>query len=299
MRWEMGRRSRNIEDRRGMGSGGGLGRGVRVGGMGGLGILVLALVGMFLGVDPGVILNNLPIDDGSGGGYSDSAPAEQQGGGAPPQNDRQAQFVATVLAQTEDTWGALFQQMGRRYEQPQLVLFDGVVQSACGIAQSATGPFYCPADRKVYLDLSFFRELDSRFQAPGDFAQAYVVAHEVGHHVQTLLGISGEVNRVRAGVGEAESNQLSVMTELQADCFAGVWANHTQQREKVLEPGDVDEALGAASAVGDDRIQAQSRGYVVPDSFTHGSSEQRMRWFQEGFASGDLNRCDTFNAPQL
>jgi uncharacterized protein len=292
MRWQMGRRSRNIEDRRGT-MPAGFGRGARAGGIGGLGLLALVLIGMFLGVDPGTILNTLPMD----GGYAEPPAVEQQQG--PAGSDPQAEFVAAVLAQTEDSWDGIFAAMGQRYQQPQLVLFDGAVQSACGIAGAATGPFYCPADRRVYLDLSFFRELEQRFGAPGDFAQAYVIAHEVGHHVQTLLGITGQVDRLRRQVSQAEGNQLSVMMELQADCFAGVWARHTEERAQVLEEGDLEEGLRAASAVGDDRIQRRSQGYVVPEAFTHGSAEQRMRWFRSGLESGDVDACDTFNAPRL
>ena len=216
-------------------------------------------------------------------------PADQQG----------AEFVSAVLAQTEDTWGDIFGGAGQQYRQPQLVLFNGQVASACGMAGSATGPFYCPADQKVYLDLSFFDELDRRFGASGDFAQAYVIAHEVGHHVQTLLGISSKVSRARAQADEATANQLSVMMELQADCFAGVWARHTHARQAFLEEGDIEEGLNAASAVGDDRIQKATRGYVVPDAFTHGSSQQRMRWFKQGLQTGDVNSCDTFQAQRL
>jgi predicted metalloprotease len=289
MRWEIGRRSQNVEDRRGMGPAG-FGRGVRVGGMGGLGILAVALIAMFLGVDPSVILNSVPMQQ--------TEPAVVRGG-PPPGGDREADFVSAVLAQTEDSWSAIFAQAGRRYQEPQLVLFNGGVQSACGIAGSATGPFYCPGDQKLYIDLSFFDELDQRFGAPGDFAQAYVIAHEVGHHVQTLLGITGEVDRMRRQVDQAAANRLSVMMELQADCFAGVWARRTHETQGMLERGDVEEGLGAASAVGDDRIQKATRGYVVPDAFTHGSSQQRMRWFTQGLESGDINACDTFNAPQL
>lgn len=288
MRWQMGRRSENIEDRRGLS--GGMGRGVRAGGVGGLGILAIALVAMFLGVDPSIILSGLST------GGPEPAPVSRQ---QPAGNDESAQFIAAVLATTEDTWTDVFAQAGRTYEKPPLVLFDGQVQSACGMAGSATGPFYCPADRKVYLDLSFFDELDRKFGAPGDFAQAYVVAHEVGHHVQTLLGISRQVMQARQQSGEAESNRLSVMMELQADCLAGVWARHTQDTKGILEQGDIEEGMAAASAVGDDRIQKATRGYVVPDAFTHGSSQQRMRWFRQGLQTGDINSCDTFNAAQL
>lgn len=287
MRWEMGRRSSNIEDRRGMG---GIGRGVAVGG-GGIGIVILALVAMFFGVDPSVVLNS--------GAVLDAGSPSTTGRTGVPQNDTQAEFVSAVLAQTEDTWDEIFARSGRRYEQPQLVLFDGQVQSACGIAGSATGPFYCPGDHKVYLDLSFFQEMETRFQAPGDFAQAYVIAHEVGHHVQTLLGISAEVNRLRARSDQRTANELSVRMELQADCYAGVWARHTNERQQVLEEGDIEEGLGAASAVGDDRIQKATRGHVVPDAFTHGSSAQRMAWFRRGLQTGDPSACDTFSTDRL
>jgi len=291
MRWQMGRRSENIEDQRGM-SRAGLGRGVQVGGIGGIGILAIALVAMFFGVDPSVILNNLPMDDGS------SQRASVPHSGAPP-GDNQADFVSAVLAQTEDTWTDIFKQAGQTYQDPQLVLFSGSVQSACGMAGSATGPFYCPGDRKVYLDTSFFQELQQRFGASGDFADAYVIAHEVGHHVQTLLGITSKVSQTRGQVSEEQGNQLSVMTELQADCFAGIWARHMQNQRGVVEDGDIEEALNAASAVGDDRIQKATRGYVVPESFTHGSAQQRMRWFKQGLQSGDPNSCDTFQAARL
>lgn len=289
MRWQMGRRSSNVEDRRGMR----MGRGVQVGGIGGLGIVALALIAMFLGVDPSVVLNSIPLDEGS------TETAAVPRAPAPPGSDPQADFVSAVLAQTEDTWRETFAQMGHRYQDPQLVLFEGRVSSACGIAGSATGPFYCPADQKLYLDLSFFDELDRRFGAPGDFAQAYVIAHEVGHHVQTLLGITEQVDRLRRQVGQAEANQLSVMMELQADCLAGMWAARTNRDQRILEPGDIEEGLSAASAVGDDRIQAATRGYVVPDAFTHGSSAQRVRWFRRGLESGSIEACDTFNADQL
>jgi predicted metalloprotease len=225
-----------------------------------------------------------------------SAPtANAPGGGAPPPDDAPAQMVSAVLADTEDTWQRVFRQNGGNYEQPKLILFEGQVRSACGLASSAVGPFYCPADRNVYLDLTFFRELDQRFGAPGDFAQAYVVAHEVGHHVQTLLGVSSQVNAARSRLSEAEGNELSVRQELQADCYAGVWAHHANKTDW-LEPGDVEEGLRAAAAIGDDRIQRRSQGYVVPESFTHGSSEQRQQWLMRGLQSGDIRQCDTFNA---
>ena len=292
MRWQMSRRSENIEDRRGMGPVG-MGRGVRVGGAGGLGLIAFAVIAMLFGVNPMVILGSL-TDGGYSGPEVTSSP-----GGAPPANDENAQFVAAVLGQTEDVWNQVFQQGGQTYREPTLVLFDGAVQSACGMAGSATGPFYCPADQKVYLDTSFFRELSQKFGAPGDFAAAYVIAHEVGHHVQTLLGISRQVTEMRQRSDERTSNRLSVMMELQADCFAGVWARHLQDSQGILEQGDVEEGLQAASAVGDDRIQHATRGYVVPDAFTHGSSEQRMHWFSQGLKTGDLNACDTFGSAQL
>ena len=294
MRWQMGRRSQNIEDRRGLGPVG-MGRGARAGGIGGLGLVVLALIAMLLGVNPLTILSGVQ-DIGLG----PSPEVVQRQGGAPPANDEAGQFVSAVLAQTEDAWGDIFARSGQTYRQPQLVLFDGYVQSACGMAQSATGPFYCPADQKVYLDTSFFRELERKFGAPGDFAAAYVVAHEVGHHVQTLLGISRQVMELRQRSDEATSNRLSVMMELQADCFAGVWARHVHETQPgMIEEGDIEEGLAAASADGDDRIQAATRGYVVPDAFTHGSSEQRQRWFMQGLRTGDVNACDTFNAERL
>ncbi len=291
MRWQMGRRSENIEDRRGMSPG--MGRGIRVGGAGGLGILAIALVAMFFGVDPSIILNSIPGDVG-GGGQPDVAPRS-----APAPGDTGADFVSAVLAQTEDTWTDIFSQAGQQYQDPQLVLFDGSVQSACGMAAAATGPFYCPGDRKVYLDLSFFRELQERFGASGDFADAYVIAHEVGHHVQTLLGTSDQVTRARSQADRATANELSVRLELQADCYAGIWARHMQERQGVVEDGDIEEALNAASAVGDDRIQKATRGYVVPESFTHGTAQQRMRWFKQGLQSNDPNSCNTFSADRL
>jgi predicted metalloprotease len=284
MRWERGRRSDNIEDRRGMRVSG---RGMAGGG---IGAIVLALVAMYFGVDPSVVLNQA----------GSLAPAEQaQPATFSPEEERLKDFMSVVLADTEDVWGALFQGSGRQYEQPKLVLFSGAVQSACGFAQAAMGPFYCPADRKLYLDMSFFNDLAQRHDAPGDFAQAYVVAHEVGHHVQTLLGVSEQVHAARSRAGETEGNALQVRMELQADCFAGVWAHHAQKARQVLEAGDVEEALAAAAGVGDDRLQQQARGYVVPESFTHGSSEQRMRWFQRGMQTGDAAQCDTFKASRL
>ena len=228
-------------------------------------------------------------------------PQQQPGPSLPAdgQADPAADFISVVLADTEDTWTELFAEAGRQYEPPNLVLFNGSVQSACGFAQAAMGPFYCPADRKAYIDLSFYQELRDRFQAPGDFAQAYVLAHEVGHHVQNLLGLSARVQQAREQAGEAEANALSVRLELQADCLAGVWANRANRSRQILETGDVEEALTAASAIGDDRLQQQSRGYVTPDSFTHGSAEQRVRWFRRGLEGGQLESCDTFASRAL
>jgi uncharacterized protein len=284
MRWEDGRRSSNVEDRRGMRS-----RPAFVGG--GLGTIVLVLVALYFGVDPTFLLQNAPV----GQVGEEQAPGPLPGAdGTPGQADPAADFVSVVLADTEDTWTALFAEGGQQYEAPKLVLFSGSVQSACGFAQAAMGPFYCPADRKVYIDLSFYRDLQDRFQAPGDFAQAYVIAHEIGHHVQNLAGLSDQVQRARQRASEVEANALSVRQELQADCFAGIWAHRADRTRQILETGDIEEALAAASAIGDDRLQEQSRGYVTPDSFTHGSAEQRARWFRRGLESGQLDACDTF-----
>jgi predicted metalloprotease len=280
MRWEGGRRSQNVEDRRGMGVRRG---GLMGGGIGGL--LLILLVSWFLGVDPRLLLQNVPVETVPGDGPAAAPPAEQ----APL-----ADFVSAVLADTEDTWTAIFNQSGLAYREPKLVLFSGAVDSACGMGQAAMGPFYCPRDERVYIDLEFYRELRERFQAPGDFAQAYVIAHEIGHHVQNLLGTSGKVQDLQQRAEETESNSLSVRLELQADCFAGVWARQADRARSILEHGDVEEGLGAASAIGDDRLQRQTTGYVTPDSFTHGSSEQRVRWFRRGLESGDPNACETF-----
>ncbi len=253
---------------------------------GGIGIILLALVGMYFGIDPSVILNS-GLVDGEG-------PVQQSSVQTSPEEDRLADFVSVVLADTEDTWDTIFRESGSAYKKPKLVLFTGAVQSACGSAQSATGPFYCPADSKVYIDLAFYRQLKQNLHAPGDFAQAYVVAHEVGHHVQNLLGISGKIQAQRPRISATDYNKLSVKVELQADCFAGVWANHANRVRQILEPGDVEEALNAASMIGDDTLQKKSRGYVVPDSFTHGSSAQRVQWFREGLNNGDIRSCNTF-----
>lgn len=254
---------------------------------GGIGtLLIVMLISWFFGIDPTALMQAVPTD----------APVGQESGPPlAPGQDPQADFTATVLGYTEDTWSALFQAAGKTYQPPTLVLFKGAAQSACGLGQAAMGPFYCPGDRKVYIDLDFFRELSERFQAPGDFAQAYVIAHEVGHHVQNLLGVSAQVQSRRQAVDEAEGNALSVRLELQADCYAGVWANRTEAAARILETGDVEEGLAAASAIGDDRLQKQARGHVTPDSFTHGSSAQRVQWFRRGLESGDPAACDTFS----
>jgi predicted metalloprotease len=282
MRWNDMRRSDNVEDRRGMSVGG---AGLKLGGGGLLLILVLS-----------VLTGTNPLDLISGLEETGSPPAIDTGTERkPPADDPQADFIRAVLGDIEDTWSRLFEQGGGTYQAPQLVLFSGAVDSACGQASAAVGPFYCPPDRKVYLDLEFFRELSERFGAPGEFARAYVVAHEVGHHVQNLLGTSDRVQRQRSRADQASANALSVRLELQADCYAGVWGYYAARRN-LLEPGDVEAALAAASAIGDDRLQKQSRGYVVPESFTHGSSAQRVRWFRVGLDSGDVRRCDTFAA---
>jgi hypothetical protein len=284
MRWESGRRSENVEDRRGF-------HVSRRAAGGGIGTIVLVLVALYFGVDPSVILNQTQMNVPGSGTSTQSAPYS-----ASPEEQRLAEFVSVVLADTEDTWNALFSSMGKTYEEPKLVLFSGSVESACGFASAAVGPFYCPADYKVYIDLSFYSDLKNRFGASGDFAQAYVIAHEVGHHVQNLIGISEKVQSLRGQRSEKEANKLSVMMELQADCFAGLWAHHADRARKILEQGDVEEALNAASAIGDDRIQRQSRGYVTPDSFTHGSSAQRMHWFKLGLQTGNIGQCNTFQA---
>lgn len=285
MDWEKGRRSTNVEDRRGTRLSAPI-----VGG--GIGTLLLALLVTFLGGDPSVIFDQ--------GTSSDRPTAESPETQSPqansPAKDRMSDFVSVVLADTEDTWSDIFRQSGDKYVEPKLVLYADAVESACGFAKSAVGPFYCPRDQKVYIDLSFYRDLQYKYQAPGDFAQAYVVAHEVGHHVQNLLGISDKVRSLQSRVEPAQANQLSVRLELQADCFAGVWGNHAQRSRQILEQGDVEEALNAASSIGDDRLQRQSRGYVVPESFTHGSSAQRAYWFKRGIQTGEPKQCNTFAA---
>ncbi len=282
MRWRGERQSTNIEDRRGFSAG-------RVVGGGGLGALLLMVLALVFGVDPRQFMEQAP----------ESPPSQVQT--SRPQNSEEEelkQFVAVVLAKSEDVWTDVFRQNGRQYREPTLVLFTDQVRSACGLAGAAVGPFYCPGDEKVYIDLAFYEQLRREFRAPGDFAQAYVVAHEVGHHVQKLLGISDRVDAMQGRVSESEANQLSVRLELQADFFAGVFARHVQN-QGLLEAGDVEEALRAASAVGDDQIQRRTTGYVVPDSFTHGTSEQRLRWFKRGYETGDLRQGDTFNTRNL
>ena len=285
MRWENERKSENVEDRRGMTAS----RGV-IGG--GLGVLVIVLIAWFFGVDPTQLLNQMP----AGGSMTTDAPQQAR----PADENRTADMVSVVLAETEDTWSEMFRRSGTAYRVPKLVLFTDAVQSACGFTDAAVGPFYCPTDQKVYLDLGFFQELQNRFRAPGEFAQAYVIAHEVGHHVQNLLGLSEQIdNAQRRAMSEAEANGLSMRMELQADCLAGIWAFHTDRAKHILEAGDVEAAMNAASAIGDDRLQRQSRGYVTPDSFTHGSSAQRVRWFRRGLETGDMAQCNTFKAPSL
>ena len=287
MRWRDGRESDNIEDRRGMS----ISRGTKIGGVGGLGLVAIVLIGMFFGIDPTVLLQGVQ--------ETQTPSVSVQQSSRPTVNDDQRKFVAVVLAETEDVWHEAFRKMGRTYQAPKLVLFSRAVESACGMAGSATGPFYCPSDHKVYLDLSFFEDLRTRFGASGDFAQAYVIAHEVGHHVQTLLGISQKVNELQSRANPSERNKLSVRMELQADCFAGVWAHQADKSRQILEAGDIEEGLNAASAIGDDRIQRKTQGHVVPDAFTHGSSAQRVRWFKLGLESGNLQACDTFKTDRL
>ncbi len=328
MRWRGGRESENVEDRRDEGgaggfnfpgggvsfpSGGGSGRG---GGIGIIGILIILGLMWFFGIDPTVLMQG----GGPGGDQGnfpdihlpqsqpgpDTSDTPGPGTQGPPlehpktsSEDDLRQFVGVVLADTEDVWHDIFRQYGQKYSDPKLVLFSGATRSACGTGMAAMGPFYCPNDEKVYIDLDFYDELKSRFKVQGDFAEAYVLAHEVGHHVQKLLGIMDQVEAARQRMSQTEGNALQVRVELQADCFAGIFANHAQESKNIIEPGDIDEALNAASAIGDDKIQKQTQGYVVPDAFTHGSSAQRQRWFKRGYESGKLESCDTFNTDQL
>jgi predicted metalloprotease len=281
MRWIGGRESSNVDDRRGLSTGGG----IAVGG-GIIGVIFL-VVKLLLGAGAGDEQVQIP-------GQGQQMTAEEKAA-----DDQRAKFVKVVLAYTEDVWDSLFSVQGKEYRKPTLVLFRNSVESACGMASSASGPFYCPQDEEVYIDLSFYQELEDRFKAPGDFAEAYVIAHEVGHHVQKMLGISDKMERLRQQLSEGEYNKYSVMLELQADFFAGVWAHHAQQMKNILDPGDIEEALNAANAIGDDRLQKESQGYVVPETFTHGTSKQRMYWFKKGFDTGDMNQGDTFDDPSL
>ena len=281
MKWKGRAKSSNVEDRRGRGVGG-----AAIGGLGGFGIIIMIIYAL-LGGNPGDIMQS--IDPGQ----TQNVPYE-----ATQEEEELAEFVSVVLADTEVVWNDIFADLGKEYNEPKLVLFTGSVQSACGVAGASTGPFYCPGDKNVYIDLSFYNELKTQFKAPGDFAMAYVIAHEVGHHIQNELGIIAQMNEIRGKVSKEEYNKYNVRLELQADYLAGVWANHVQG-QNLLEEGDLEEALTAASAVGDDRIQMQSQGYVVPDSFTHGTSEQRKRWFYKGYEAGDLSQWDTFDANEL
>jgi predicted metalloprotease len=330
MRWRGQRESENVEDRRDEGGGFGFpfpgggvrfpsggGSGGRGGGLGIVGILIILGLMLFFGVDPSVIVQG--PGGGGGGGQPTSFPdirlpqsrPDASNFPIPGQQDPQIErpqtaseddlkrFVSVVLGTTEDVWQETLARYGRRYDDPTLVLFSGGVRSACGLGMAQMGPFYCPIDGKVYIDLDFYRELRDRFRAPGDFAQAYVIAHEIGHHVQNLLGIAEQVESLKQRMGQREANALQVRMELQADCFAGIWANRAGETKDIIEPGDIEEALNAASAIGDDRIQRQTQGYVVPDAFTHGSSEQRVSWFKRGYQSGQLEACDTFNSDEL
>ena len=283
MRWRGGRRSSNVEDRRGSRVGGGMFKG-------GIGTVVIALgLAYFLGIDPRVVFQlQESLSPATTETRTDYQPTAKE--------QEQADFVSVVLADTEDTWSAIFQQSGYNYEKPSLVLFAGQVNSACGMASAAMGPFYCPADKKVYIDLAFFDDLKTRHGAAGDFAQAYVIAHEVGHHVQNLLGTSNQVRKAQSGQGKAVANELSVKLELQADCYAGLWGYHADRSRQILEQGDIEEALGAAAAIGDDRLQKEAQGRVVPESFTHGTSRQRVHWFKQGITTGDVGDCDTFGS---
>ena len=279
MRWRKGRRSQNVDDRRRSTAG------RKVAG-GGIGIIAIALIAMFFGIDPGVVMQ--VGEELTGGQTRQSAPRS-------PEEDQLADFVKVVLGDTEDTWNPIFKQLGRKYQEPKLVLFSGSTNSACGYAQAAMGPFYCPGDQQVYIDLAFYQEMKNKFGAPGDFAQAYVIAHEVGHHVQTLLGISEQVQRAKSGSSTEQANAIQVRMELQADCLSGVWANTAHRKRELLEQGDIEEGLIAAAAIGDDTLQRKAQGYVVPESFTHGTAQQRQDWFIRGIKSGDISDCDTFS----
>lgn len=298
MRWQGNRQSDNVEDARDEGDGGGRQGFSLGGGRLSIGTVAIALVASyFLGINPMTVLSML---SGGGGVVSSPAPSQVSRPAADPSaphqpsKDPQVQFVATVLADTEDVWGEIFKQAGGEYEQPRLKIFRGATSTGCGRGEAAMGPFYCPADHKVYIDLGFYDTLRDRLGAPGDFAQAYVIAHEVGHHVQNLLGTSAKLDEARGRVSKAQYNALSVRLELQADCFAGLWANRAQRSRQIIEAGDIEEALNAASQIGDDTLQRKSQGQVVPESFTHGSSQQRVTWFKRGFESGDINQCNTF-----
>ena len=298
MKWDGQRESSQIEDRRGSGGGGRAGGGIRVGGGRGVGLgtIAVALVaGWIFGINPGTIIGVLGGLEGAAPGATQQAPAPGATRSAP--QDENARFVSTVLASTEDIWQETFQASGRDYRKPVLVLYRGSTRSACGTGQAAMGPFYCPGDQKVYLDLGFFETMHRQLGAPGDFAQAYVIAHEVGHHVQNLMGLTDKMEQMRQRVSEREYNALSVRLELQADCFAGIWAHHNHKTNAILEPGDVEEALNAATAIGDDTLQKRSQGYAVPDSFTHGTSRQRVAWFTRGLKSGSTQQCNTFQGP--
>ncbi len=283
MKWRNRRVSRNVEDRR---SESGLGAKK----IGGLGVVVITLASMYFGINPKLIMGLL-----EGTGMTGSTPTQNSNYRPTPEQQQLAQFTGVVLADTEDAWNGLLKEAGIRYEEPKLVLFTDRVKSACGQAEAAMGPFYCPGDHKIYIDLGFYQQLKNNHDAPGDFAQAYVIAHEVGHHVQNLLGISSKVQNAQRSMGKTEGNQLSVRLELQADCFAGIWAHRTEKAKRILETGDIEEALNAASAIGDDRLQKQARGYASPESFTHGSSKQRVKWFKKGLLSGSIQECNTFS----
>jgi uncharacterized protein len=306
MRWDQFRRSDNVEDRREDSPSGGFGMPVRTGGLGIGTIVVLGLIGWALGIDPRILIGGAEILSGNQAPSQDSREVGRSGSSPTTMpTDESGQFVAAVLGDTEDRWGEIFRSFGQSYEPPKLVMFSGVTRSACGTAQSAMGPFYCPNDRRVYLDTDFFRQIQTRFQGcrvgskACEFSQAYVITHEVGHHVQNLLGILPKVQQLQASVDRTDANQVQVRVELQADCLAGVWANHSQAKWKFLEPGDIEAALQTASAIGDDTLQKRAQGYVVPDAFTHGSAEQRQRWFTNGLKTGTIQGCDTFAAAQL